>query len=93
MSLWQTTVISEEMGGQRHKKQYRCVRCGAQDASVTKRPGCSIFSPGYFPTVVKREKRAGAQCPEQAASTPQAPKRIVDKSLPRYRANKKAVPG
>jgi hypothetical protein len=43
--------------------------------------------------VVKREKRAGAQCPEQAASTPQAPKRIVDKSLPRYRANKKAVPG
>lgn len=48
---------------------------------------------GYSLTVVKREKRAGAQRPEQAASTPQPPKRIVAKSLPRYRANKKAVPG
>jgi transposase len=35
----------------------------------------------YFVTVIKREKRACAECPEQGVSTAPAPERIVAKSL------------
>jgi transposase len=63
--------------------QCQCTQCGAQTQVIgyEETEVLDVRPAEYFVTVIKREKRACAECPEQGVSTALAPERIVAKSL------------
>jgi transposase len=63
--------------------QCRCTRCGAQTRLIgyEETEVLDVRPAEYFVTVIKREKRACAECPQQGVSTAPVPERIVAKSL------------
>src|SRR5271163_4831400 len=63
--------------------QCQCTQCGAQTQVIgyEETEVLDVRPAEYFVTVIKREKRACAECPEQGVSTAPAPERIVAKSL------------
>jgi transposase len=63
--------------------QCQCTQCGAQTQVIgyEETEVLDVRPAEYFVTVIKREKRACAECPEQGVSTAAAPERIVAKSL------------
>jgi transposase len=63
--------------------QCKCTRCGAQTQVIgyEETEVLDVRPAEYFVTVIKREKRACVECPEQGVSTAPAPERIVAKSL------------
>jgi transposase len=61
----------------------QCAQCGAQTQVIgyEETEVLDVRPAEYFVTVIKREKRACAECPERGVSTAPAPERIVAKSL------------
>jgi transposase len=61
----------------------QCTQCGAQMKVIgyEETEVLDVRPAEYFVTVIKREKRACAECPEQGVRTAATPERIVAKSL------------
>jgi transposase len=63
--------------------QCQCTQCGARTQVIgyEETEVLDVRPAEYFVTVIKREKRACAECPGQGVSTAPAPERTVAKSL------------